>query len=128
MMAWPFGLPPYDRSDHWARRAAAWAASLLPTEIIRAVPDLAVWPRAAGRVAWYHTTATLAARGRAMDNLAMSAVVPVHALDGLLTPEDVSLIRDIEVPVDRSTPTWELERRLEELQAVGKWLPAKWPQ
>jgi hypothetical protein len=63
-----------------------------------------------------------------MDNLAMSAVVPVHALDGLLTPEDVSLIRDIEVPVDRSTPTWELERRLEELQAVGKWLPAKWPQ
>jgi hypothetical protein len=124
----PTWLPPYDDSDRWARKAAAWAASLLPPEITRAVPELSTRPRAAGRVAWYWATATLAARGRDQETLSMSAVIPKGALDGILPDEDIALLRALEVPLDRDTPASELERRLEELRRIGRRLPVKFPQ
>jgi hypothetical protein len=124
----PTWLPPYDDSDRWARRAAAWAASLLPPELTRAVPELATRPRAAGRVAWYWMLATLAARGRDQETLSMSAVIPCGALDGLLGEDDTAMLRALEVPLDRDTPASELEKRLEELREVGHRLPVKFPQ
>jgi hypothetical protein len=124
----PTWLPPYNPSDRWARRAASWAASLLPLEITRAVPELSTRPRAAGRVAWYWATATLAARGRDQETLSMSAVIPCGALDGLLGEDDIAMLRALEVPLDRDTPPSELEQRLEDLRRIGHRLPVKFPQ
>ncbi|MBV2364248.1 hypothetical protein [Streptomonospora nanhaiensis] len=127
-MPWPLELPPYDPADWWARRAAAWVAGLLPMEITRAVPELHVRPRAAGRVAWVWWQAVLAARGRDMAALSMSAVVPHGLLEGLLPDDDIALLRAIQVPMDETTPAEEIERTLGYLRTVGSRLPVRYPK
>lgn len=127
-MTWPLDLPPHDPGDWWAGKAAAWVSALLPPEVATAVPDLHVRPRAAGRVAWRWMHASLDARGRDMDTLAMSKVIPQGELDGLLSGDDVAMLRALDVPADTTTPREELERRLEELRAVGPRLPRTYPR
>lgn len=126
-MPWPLDLPPYDHRDWWARHAAAWASMLLPPEASTAVPELHTHPRAAGRIAWRWMHASLDARGRDMHTLAMSAVIPASDLDGLLGDGDAAMLRALQVAAS-TAPRDELERRLEELRAVGPKLPVRWPQ
>lgn len=124
---WPLDLPPHDHRDWWARRAAAWCSALLPPEAATAVPELHVHPRAAGRVAWRWMHASLDARGRDMHTLAMSRVIPPGELDGLLAGEDIAMLRALDVPAATAARE-DLERRLEELAAVGPHLPRTYPQ
>ncbi|MFC7331375.1 hypothetical protein [Marinactinospora rubrisoli] len=123
MASWPLGLPlPSDPS--WRRRAAAWVSHLLPGTVLTACPALTEHPRAAGRVAWVYWRAVQTARGRdERGPLSMSAAIPADLLAGLLPEDDVALVRALQVPVDTATSARAIERRLEDLAAVGPHLP-----
>lgn len=116
--------PPSPGQPGYPMRVAAWVCRLVPAELIRAVPSLSEFPRAAGRVSWYCAQATLTARGR--DDgvpISLSAAIPPGALDGLLPEEDVVLLRGLQLDVDTTTPAETIRRRLEALARIGPTLP-----
>jgi hypothetical protein len=127
-VTWPLDLPQRSTADWWARKAAAWSSHLLPPEIIRAVPAVSNHPQGAALTAGYWMRAVLTARKLGMHTLALSAVIPRPALDGLLPPEEIGWLRALEIPVDTTTPDDYLRRRLEELREVGPVLPVRYPQ
>jgi hypothetical protein len=116
--------PPSPNVTHYPRRAAAWATTLLEPALLQAVPALAEYPKAAGRVAWATTQAIIHARGRDDPGpLAMSAVIGPDLLTGLLPDEDIALLRAIELDIAAAPDAAVLVQRLERLRQAGQHLP-----
>lgn len=109
----------------FGHRMAAWACRLVEPRLIRAVPALAEYPRAAARVAWVTTRAIISARGRDEEDvpLAMSAVVPPNLLTGLLPAENIDMLRAVQLDITDAPPPDVLKSRLEYLAQVGDTLP-----
>ena len=109
----------------YPQRVAAWTSLLLEHQVLRAVPRLAEYPTAAGRVAWYTTREILIARGKGDTSipLSMSRVVPPDVLNGELPEMDIHMLRAMQVDISQAAPSEELELRLEYLRQVGSELP-----
>lgn len=116
--------PPHPKVSHYPRRIAAWVCLLLEPGLLQAVPALAEYPRAAGRVAWATTQAIINARGRDDEGpLAMSAIIGPDLLTGLLPDEDVAMLRAVELDISDAPDAGVLVERLKRLTEVGRHLP-----
>jgi len=118
-MSW-IPYPPGRHVSGYQRRVAAWVALLVDGPLLRAVPALAEYPRAAGRVAWRTTQALIRAHGTEdMGPIALSAVIPAHDLDGLLPEQDVQMLRALELDPSQAPGPDVLRQRIERMREVG---------
>lgn len=112
--------PPGQHISDYPRRAAAWVSLMIEPTLMRAVPALAEYPRAAARVAWRSTHALIRARGTEETGmLAMSNVVPEGELDGWLPEDDIAVLRTLELDPAEGPGPDVLRQRLERLSEAG---------
>lgn len=121
MHPWP---PPDPRRSDFRARITAWVETLVEPSLVRAVPSLAEWPQAAGRVAWRTTLAVIHARGKDDAGvLSMSAVIPPGDLSGLMPEEDIATLRALMLDPAEAPDAAALRARLGYLEQFGKHLP-----